>query len=352
MIEDNAKVEEYYQALLARDSQYLGSFYVGVKTTNVFCIPTCRARKPKKENVVFYSTPKEALQHGFRPCKVCKPTENINEAPKEVKDLIDLVSKHPERKIKDADIQTMGYRPEKIRRWFKANMNMTFQTYQRMIRINSAFEQLKKGARVTSSAYDSGYDSLSGFSHTFKAVFNTTPHKADNINKINICRFNTPLGPMYACTTDKGICLLEFTDRRMLETEFEDLTHRLKAKIVVGRHHHLTTVQRQIHEYFVGTRTAFDVPLDTPGTVFQQCVWQELRQIPYGSTRTYKEQAEALHKPSAIRAVASANGQNRISIIIPCHRVVGTDGSLTGYGGGLPRKKWLLEHEKLQAAGL
>lgn len=346
MIEDKNKVDEYYEALLARDSQYLGSFYVGVKTTNVFCISTCRARKPKKENVVFYISSKEALQHGFRPCKVCKPTENVNETPVEVKHLMKLVEEHPDRKIKDMHIRELSYSPEKVRRWFKANMNMTFQAYQRMIRLNTAFDQLNKGGKVTHSAYDSGYESLSGFGHSFKSIFNTTPSKASHKNKINIQRFTTPLGPMYACATTKGLCLLEFTDRRMLEMEFKDLCSRLKAEIVPGNNPHLELTEKQITEYFNGTRMNFDIPLDTPGTNFQIHVWRELTKISFGTTRSYKEQAEALGNPKGVRAVASANGHNRIAIVIPCHRVIGSDGKLTGYGGGLPRKKWLLQHEK------
>lgn len=343
MIVDKKKIDEYYEALLARDSHYLGSFYVGVKTTHVFCLSTCRARKPKRENVVFFSNPKEALLHGFRPCKVCKPTESVNEPPEEVKHLISLVSNTPDKKITDRQIKEMSYRPEKIRRWFKANMNMTFQAYQRMVRMNVAYEQLKKGDKVSNAAYDSGYESLSGFGHSFKSIFHTMPSQAGHSNTITICRFTTPLGPMYACATAKGVCLLEFTDRKMLETEFKDLCQKLRARIVPGKNEHLELVQQQVAEYFNGDRKNFDISLDTPGTTFQKRAWQALMNIPYGTTRSYKEQAEALSNPGAVRAVANANGDNRVAIVIPCHRVVGADGKLTGYGGGLPRKKMAAE---------
>ena len=132
----------------------------------------------------------------------------------------------------------------------------------------------------------------------------------------------------------------------MLETEFKDLRKRLNAVILPGNNPYLKQVEIELRDYFRGKRKVFNVPLHTPGTGFQQFVWKGLREIPYGQTRSYKEQALALDKPNAVRAVASANGQNRIAIIIPCHRVIGADGKLVGYGGGLHRKKWLLDHEK------
>lgn len=153
LVENRKIIRQYYQALLDRDSQYLGVFYVAVKTTNIFCIATCRARKPKLENVVFYTTAKEALSNGFRPCKVCRPTENVDEPPVEVKRAIELVTKNPDKKIPDDHLKELGYSPEKIRRWFKKHHNMTFQAYQRMIRINMAYQNLKKGNSVTTSAF-------------------------------------------------------------------------------------------------------------------------------------------------------------------------------------------------------
>jgi AraC family transcriptional regulator of adaptative response/methylated-DNA-[protein]-cysteine methyltransferase len=156
----------------------------------------------------------------------------------------------------------------------------------------------------------------------------------------------TPIGVMVAGAVEEGICLLEFTDRRMLNTEYKDLARLLKTSIEEGENNHIKEIRKQLKEYFEGKRKEFTLPLVTPGTRFQQSVWQELQRIPFGSTRTYQEQAEALNKPGAIRAVANANGMNRISIVIPCHRIIGSDGNLTGYGGGLRRKRWLLDHEK------
>ena len=151
---------------------------------------------------------------------------------------------------------------------------------------------------------------------------------------------------MTAGATDEGVCLLEFSDRRMLPTEYKDLSKLLKTTLEDGQNRHLKTLRKQLKEYFEGKRKEFTMPLITPGTEFQQAVWKELLNIKFGSTRSYQKQAIALNRPDSIRAVANANGMNRISIIIPCHRVIGSDGHLTGYGGGLKRKKWLLDHEK------
>ena len=182
--------------------------------------------------------------------------------------------------------------------------------------------------------------------HAYRSIFGESPTNTTDKTVLNIVRFTSPVGPMFACASKKGLCLLEFTDRRMLETEFKDLRKRLNAVILPGENSHLNHVQKEMREYFEGRRKTFTVPLDTPGTEFRQLVWQGLQKIPYGETRSYKEQAVALGNPNAVRAVASANGHNRIAVIIPCHRVIGSDGSLTGYGGGLHRKKWLLDLEK------
>jgi len=163
---------------------------------------------------------------------------------------------------------------------------------------------------------------------------------------IKTVKLETPIGEMVAGATAYGICLLEFCDRRMLPTEYRDLARLLNLTIAEGENQHLANLRKELEEYFKGIRKEFSVPIVTPGTLFQQSVWKELMKIPYGTTRSYQEQSLALGKPESIRAVANANGMNRISIIIPCHRVIGSDGHLTGYGGGLKRKRWLLDHEK------
>ncbi|MCF8240563.1 MAG: methylated-DNA--[protein]-cysteine S-methyltransferase [Melioribacteraceae bacterium] len=345
-ITNRSEIQKYYTALLERDSNFIGTFFVGVKTTGVFCIPTCRARKPKLENVEFFTEVKDVLRNGYRPCKICKPTQNAYQPPADVSQALNMVKSKPKEKINDYQLRKSGMSPEKIRRWFKQHYGITFQAYQRMLRINTAFQELQNGNKVIDSAYESGYESLSGFNYTFKKMLGNSPNQIKNKNIILITRLTTPLGPMYACATNKGICLLEFTDRRMLETEFHDLQNKLNATIIAGENEHLIKLKKELAEYFDGARKEFTVQLQTPGSDFQQLVWNGLHNIEYGKTSSYQQQAESLKKPNAVRAVASANGQNRISIVIPCHRVIGKNGNLTGYGGGLERKKWLLEHEK------
>lgn len=349
LVTDNHKIETYYQALLDRKQSFVGIFFVGVKTTTVFCIATCRARKPKLKNVVFYTSFKEALDNGYRPCKICKPTQNANQAPEQVEKAITWVKENPKEKITDFQLRQREISPEMVRRWFKKHYGMTFQAYQRMYRINHAFQELKQGKKATHTAFDTGYESLSGFGYTFKKLIGKSPKQLKDRNIILINRLTTPLGPMFVCATTNGICLLEFVDRRMLETEFKELQKLLNAAIIIGENEHIKQVKKEIEEYFKGTRKTFDVSLETPGTDFQNIAWNALKTIKYGITTTYQQQAEKIQHPKAIRAIAAANGHNRISIILPCHRVIGKDGKMTGYGGGIERKRWLIEHEQNHA---
>ena len=337
--------QEKYNIIGTKDPSYEGLFITGVKTTGIFCRPSCRARKPKVENVIFFDSANNALQHGFRPCKICKPMENLEETPSYITTLIKELHQEPYLRIKDKDLIERGLEPNQIRRWFKQHHQMTFQAYQRMMRINTAYQNIENGKSVLDSALESGYNSLSGFNDSYKSLFGEPPTSPGKKELLHITRFTTEIGPMFACASSQGLCLLEFTDRRMLETEFKDLRKRLNAVILPGENPHLKETETQIKEYFQGKRKSFNVALHTPGTDFQQSVWKVLQNIPYGETRSYLEQATTLGNPKAVRAVASANGHNRIAIIIPCHRVIGSDGKLVGYGGGLHRKKWLLDLE-------
>jgi len=341
-----AKVEEYYQALLNRDTKYIGIFYVGVKTTSIFCISTCRARKPLKKNVQFYKSYKEALKNGFRPCKICCPTENASPTPEQVTQAIQIIKAHPKEKISDDRLRQAGISPDLVRRWFKKTYGLTFHAFQRMYRINNAYKELKDGKKATTTAFDLGYESLSGFGYTYKKLLGNAPSKSKAQCIILINRLTTPLGPMLICATDQGICLLEFTDRKMLETEFRDLQKLLVSKILVGENKPIKQAKKELKEYFEGKRKQFDVALHTPGTDFQNSVWTILKAVPFGTTTTYGNLAVQLDAPKSARAVARANGANRLSILVPCHRIIGKNGNLTGYGGGIERKKWLIEFEE------
>lgn len=338
--------EIMYQASVRKDTSFEGIFFTAVKTTGIFCRPSCTARKPKIENVEFLKTSKDCILKGYRPCKVCKPLEKLNETPASILELIEELSENPSLKFKDYDLVKRGLEPSKVRRWFIKNHGITFQAYQRMFRINTAFKKIQKGDSVTETAFDSGFESLSGFNDSFKTVFGVSPQNSKSQRIIDLKRIETSLGTMYACAVEEGVCLLEFTDRKMLETEFMLLAKVLNATIVQGNNPHFSVLENQLNEYFDGTRKTFSVPLFTPGSEFQNSVWQELQNIPYGTTKSYKQQSEAINNPNTIRAVANANGMNRISILIPCHRVTGSDGKLTGYGGGLWRKQHLLELEQ------
>lgn len=337
--------EVFYKAFLERDSSFEGVFIVGVKTTGVFCRPTCPAR-PKIENVEFFSSAKEAMLNGYRPCKVCKPLEKLGNPPDGIQQLLKYLEENPTVKIKDADLQEMGLEPNQVRRWFLKNYKQTFHGYQRMYRANSAFQRIQSDQNVTDVAFDSGYDSLSGFNSMFKNIIGTSPQKSKDKRVINITYVETDLGLMIAAATEKGICMFEFADYKLIDLELRQLGEEFKVPLIQGDNPHFDTLREQLEEYFRGERKDFSIPLDLAGTEFQKKVWLGLLQIPYGCTTTYGKQAEALGKPSAVRAVANANGKNKISIILPCHRVIGADGTLTGYGGGMWRKKKLLEFEK------
>lgn len=335
-----------YKALLEKDREFEGQFFAAIKTTGIFCRPSCTARKPKPENVEYFKTQREAMVSGYRPCKVCKPLAHSREIPAEVKCLITEINNSPSLKISDFDLRSRDIEPNRIRRWFLKNHGVTFQGFQRLMRINNAFHDIKNGDKVISAAFENGYGSLSGFNYSFKKNADFNPNQSSAKPGLTFTRFTTPLGPMMAVATDNGLCLLEFTDRRMLETQLKQLEKHFRSKIFPGKNKFFQETEKQMNEYFSGKRKEFDIPLILSGSEFQKSVWKILQTIPYGQTRSYKKQAELLGNPKAVRAVANANGKNNIAIMIPCHRVIGEDGTLTGYGGGMWRKKWLIDLEK------
>jgi AraC family transcriptional regulator of adaptative response/methylated-DNA-[protein]-cysteine methyltransferase len=236
--------------------------------------------------------------------------------------------------------------PERVRRWFVVNHSMTFHAYSRARRLGSALGQVKEGSAVTRAAFDAGYESLSGFHEAFRRYFGSSPTDLEAVTVVGVDRVVTPLGPMLVGATDNALCLLEFVDRRMLPTQIRRLRRGLGAVFVPTANALVEKTARQLDEYFRSERQDFTVPVETPGTPFQRGVWSALRQIPYGETWSYAELAAAVGRPAAVRAVGQANGLNALAIVVPCHRVVGADGKLVGYGGGVWRKKRLLELEQ------
>ena len=344
-------VDEMWDAFERRDPEYDGIFVTAVATTGIFCRPTCPAKKPARENVEFFTGAREALTAGYRPCKRCRPMEN-GEAPEWIAGLLEAVEADPSRRWKDQDLRERGLEPERVRRWFQRHHGMTFHAYHRARRLGRAIGRLKDGASPASAAFESGYESLSGFREAFRRETGTTPGRAGDEEPILLYRLTTPLGPMIAGADEGALYLLEFADRRMLETQIERVRARTGRAAAPGVNDVIRRIGEELDAYFAGELREFTVPLETPGSEFQRAVWEELLRIPYGETRSYGEQARRLGQPpEAVRAVARANGDNRIAIVIPCHRVIGADGKLTGYGGGLWRKRRLLDLERAVAHG-
>lgn len=335
-----------YRALVERDSTYEGLFYLGVRTTGIFCRPTCSARKPKKENVEFFESTGQAISAGYRPCKRCRPIEPAGAPPAWLKGLLAEVEADPARRWKDADIQRFDIDPGRVRRWFQTQHGMTFHTYQRAMRLGMALRELSNGNGLSAAAFDHGYESLSGFREAFERIFGDTPGRSRNAHKLTVTKILTPLGPMMAGAVDEGVCLLQFVDRQQLEGQLKRLRKRLDCVIAPGAHDHLALLERELGLYFEGKLQDFSVAVFSPGTPFQKSVWEQLRAIPYGQTASYGDIAERVGRQRAHRAVGTANEENPIGVVVPCHRVIRSDGSLSGYGGGVWRKKHLIDLER------
>lgn len=339
--------QEFYQALIDKNVHYEGLFFVGVKTTGIFCRPTCAARKPKFENCEFFRTAQEALLASFRPCIRCQPLSHPSQVSHLVRTLVDAVEADPLRRWKDHDFEKLSVDASTARRQFKKRFGMTFVEYARARRMGLALKQIRSGNTVIDAQLNTGYESSSGFRDAFSKIMGAAPTKFDKHYKILKCSwFDTKLGPMIAISDDEGLYLLEFVDRRGLEREIERLRLKTYAAIIPGSTGPIKSITLEIQSYFDGALTEFKTPLHLLGSPFQRLVWEELLRIPYGQTQTYAAQAEAIGKRTAYRAVANANGANQIAIVIPCHRIISSNGNLGGYGGGITRKKWLIDHEK------
>jgi AraC family transcriptional regulator of adaptative response/methylated-DNA-[protein]-cysteine methyltransferase len=338
-----------YRALVERDQSFEGLFFACVRTTGIFCRPTCYARKPKRENVEFAPTIQEALHRGYRPCQLCEPMSAGAAGPNWLAPLLDEIKAQPDLRLRDTDLRVRGLDPVQVRRTFKRSFGMTFQAYQRACRLGTAMKSLHGGAPTLDAGMDAGFESDSGFRDAFARVFGETPGRARRTALLTAAWIESPLGPMLAIAGDAGLELLEFVDRRALETELRELRRTLGGAIVPGDHPILRRTAEQLREYFAGRRRDFDLPLTQRGSAFQLAAWRALCEIPYGETRSYTDMARRVGSPGAVRAIGRANGQNQIAIVVPCHRVIRADGSLCGYGGGRWRKQWLLDLEERAA---
>ncbi len=340
-------IAEMEQAYLGRDATYNGLFFVGVRTTGIFCRPSCPAR-PLPENVEYFPSAAEALFAGYRPCKRCRPMAT-DDQPEWATALLAEVENNPSVRITESDLQARGIDPATVRRHFLRQYGMTFQAYTRARRLSSAFTSIRQGSALDDTIFSSGYESHSGFREAFAKVFGCPPGDSRNRSSVFVAWFPSPLGPLVAGATDEGVCLLEFSDRRMLEAQFKTVRKLFRLPLVPGTNSHLEQLRDELARYFRGELRSFSIPLVYPGTAFQQLVWEQLLRVPYGETRSYQELALAVGNPAAVRAVGRTNGLNRIAILIPCHRIVNKNGDLGGYGGGLRRKQYLLNLEQVRS---
>ncbi len=339
-------IAEMQKAVAERDATYDGVFFLGVKTTGVFCCVNCPARRPKPQNLEFFPTAKQALLAGYRPCKRCRPMDTDGRPPAWVDRIFEEVERIKGRRIRDRDLRLIGIDPARARRYFKTHYGMTFQAYDRARRLGQAMMDIRNGASLDDVALGYGYESPSGFREAFGKTFGATPGQSRGSDCILTATIESPIGPLIVCATSDAMCLLEFTDRRAIDNQFKTLRKHFACAVVPGRNGPIDQAEAELAEYFAGRRRAFTVPLVYPGTPFQVAVWKRLIDIPYGETISYEQLAADVERPGAQRAVGMTNGMNRIGIIIPCHRVVNKNGKLGGYGGGLWRKQFLLDLER------
>ncbi|MFS4437515.1 bifunctional transcriptional activator/DNA repair enzyme AdaA [Paracoccaceae bacterium GXU_MW_L88] len=335
-----------YTALLARDPAYDGFAFVGVHTTGIYCRLTCAARKPKRENISFYTTPAEAREAGLRPCKRCKPDAPTGEIDSLIPHLLERFAADPEGDWSDAALIAQGYDPATVRRKFKRHYGQTFQQTIRAQRVGRAQDRLASGEAMIEAQLDAGFGSASGFRDAFTRLTGQAPAKAQG-ETLRADWLETPLGPMMAVADETRLHLLEFHDRIALPTELKALQKK-GFLIAHGRTDVTEEIAANLRAYFNGAPDPWTVAFAEHGSAYTRSVWAALREIPSGETRSYGEIAKALDQTGA-RAVARANGANQLALIIPCHRVIGGDGSLTGYGGKIWRKQWLIEHERRHA---
>jgi AraC family transcriptional regulator, regulatory protein of adaptative response / methylated-DNA-[protein]-cysteine methyltransferase len=330
-----------WTAVIERDRRMDGRFVTGVLTTGIYCRPSCAARHPKRENVRFFATGDEARAAGLRPCLRCKPDEISREAAaiERALKLLDGAEAPPSL---DELARAAGYSPHHFHRLFKRAVGVTPADYARSRRAQNLARSLAENARVTDAIYDAGYSGPGRFYADAKVRLGMTPsawRDGGRGETIRYAMLDTPLGRMLVAATAKGICRLTFDEdvtaleRRFPNAEIKPADTAMAALI--------SGVMAAIE-----TPTAMpDLPIDVAGTAFQEAVWRELRRIPAGETRSYADIAAAIGDPKATRAVGTANGCNPIAVLVPCHRVIRSDGTLGGYAGGLDRKRKLLAAE-------
>ena len=341
---DQAKIidpEAAWAAFEARDRSHDGRFVGAVRTTGIYCKPSCPARHPKREHVEFFTLPVEARTAGYRACLRCRPDE-IGRDREAVAKALTLIEQ-AEEPIRLASLAAaVGYAPHHFQRLFSRDVGVSPAAYARAIRARRAEAHLDEQKSVTEAIYDSGYAAPSRFYADAKDRLGMTPSAWRDGGRGETIRWtvsDSPLGAMLVAATAKGICRLSFDENA------DALHHRFPNATILPDDGSIASLVDGALAAVTSPATMPDLPLDIAGTAFQQAVWQELRRIPPGETRSYAEIAAAVGKPQAVRAAGSANGANAVAVLIPCHRVIRSDGSLGGYAYGLERKRKLLDAE-------
>jgi len=338
-----------WDAVVARDKAADGTFVTAVTTTGIYCRPSCAARRPLPENVRFYATCADAEAAGFRACKRCKPHAPAREGEHTAKiaeacRIIETAETPPKL---DELATSAGMRPYYFHRVFKAATGVTPKAYAVAHRQNRVRNALKGDKSVTEAIYEAGFNSSGRFYAGAEQALGMTPSefRAGGANaEIRHATAPCSLGQTLVAATDKGVCAIFFgDDPEVLEQELRNRFPR--AKLVAGDREFGKLVAKVV-AYVEAPRKGLDLPLDVRGTAFQHQVWAALRDIPPGETATYSDIARRIGKPAAVRAVGTACGANPVAVAIPCHRVVGSDGKLTGYRWGVQRKRVLLDREK------
>jgi len=334
-----------WAAVRARDKGMDGRFVTGVLTTGIYCRPSCAARHPKRENVRFFASGAEAAAAGLRACLRCKPDEVGRDAAALDRALA-LLAAAEEAPSLDAIAAAVGYSPHHFHRIFKRAIGVTPAAYYRSLRARRAETALAENERITDAIYDAGYSGPARFYADAGKRLGMTPSAWRDGGRGETIRWataETDLGTMLVAATRKGICRLSFDeDEAALRRRFPN------ARIERGGGDMAALVGRTVAAVNAPERP-HDLPLDVQGTAFQEAVWRELQRIPAGETRTYAQIAAAIGRPAAVRAAGSANGANNVAVLIPCHRVIRTDGSAGGYAYGVERKARLLERERREA---
>jgi AraC family transcriptional regulator of adaptative response/methylated-DNA-[protein]-cysteine methyltransferase len=345
----SSRDEARWAAFTARDPAADGRFFVAVKTTGIYCRPSCPAKRPNRGNVRFYATADQAEQAGFRPCKRCKPNQPslFHQHAGKVAEACRLIETADEEPKLDTLARKVGLSPYHFHRIFKANLGVTPKAYAAAHRNKRVREELSRSATVTEAIYGAGFNSNGRFYATSSEVLGMTPSEfrtgAPNA-EIKFAIGQSSLGKVLVAASDKGVCAILFGDNP--QQLMRDLNRQFPRARLIGGDSAFERLAAQVIDFVEDPSIGLDLPLDIRGTAFQHRVWDALRRIPVGSTASYAEIARRIGAPKATRAVARACATNRIAVAIPCHRVVGSDGSLTGYAGGIERKRALLAKER------